>query len=300
MTRARENLVISYADTSRRGGGFLDLLDDAADGAISAAVSSARTVIGSGAVVIDVVQENLTAPEASARLIKAPRARLDWQPFVDVWEHRGKDYDNATRRTPFVTPTRLKAQEKNVAEAALERRRRGTERDWALAVGDLAHGFLQQLDYRVDPKLFPREVAAYAEHKIPPEWGARRRELVAELNAVFANFVESTIYRELAAAKILGREVPLVMPWDGQIMEGVIDLIYERRGLLYLADYKTDRIVQNELSESAESYRHQAEVYSEAVRRSLGREPAAFQLIFLRLGQAIEIAPPNNQQMRLF
>ena len=32
------------------------------------------------------------------------------------------------------------------------------------------------------------------------------------------------------------------MPWNGQIMEGVIDLIYEKNGLLYLADYKTDRI----------------------------------------------------------
>ena len=28
-------------------------------------------------------------------------------------------------------------------------------------------------------------------------------------------------------------------------MEGVIDLIYEKNGLLYLADYKTDRITKS-------------------------------------------------------
>ena len=300
MTRARENLVISYADTSRRGGGFLDLLDEAAGGAISATSSSARAVIGNGAVAIDVVQQTLTAPEGSARRINGPQGRLDWQPFVDVWARRSKDYDNAAQRTPFVTPTRLKEQETFVAEATGDRPPRGVDRGWSLAIGDLAHGFLQHWDYGMDPKLFRREIAAYAEHKIPAELRARRREFVAELNAICANFVESKIYRELAAAKILGREVPLVMPWDGQIMEGVIDVIYEQDGLLYLADYKTDRIVQNELSQSAESYRHQAEVYSEAARRSLGREPAAFKLIFLRLGQAIEIAPRSNEQMRLF
>jgi ATP-dependent helicase/nuclease subunit A len=61
-------------------------------------------------------------------------------------------------------------------------------------------------------------------------------------------FFASKIYSELATSQILGREVPLLMPWDGQIMEGVIDLIYEHDGLLYLADYKTDRIAREELT----------------------------------------------------
>ena len=57
-------------------------------------------------------------------------------------------------------------------------------------------------------------------------------------------------------------------------MEGVIDLIYEKNGLLYLADYKTDRVARNELSQAAERYRQQAEIYSQAVKQSLGRELA--------------------------
>ena len=79
------------------------------------------------------------------------------------------------------------------------------------------------------------------------------------------------------------------MPWDGQIMEGVIDLIYEHDGLLYLADYKTDRIAREELTQGAERYRQQAQIYSRATRQSLQREVAAFKVIFLRLGEAVRV-----------
>jgi ATP-dependent helicase/nuclease subunit A len=300
MTRARENLVISYADTGRRGGGFLDLLDEAAGGAISAAASSRRAVIGNGAIAIDVVQETLTAPEGPARRAKAARGRLDWQPFVDVLARRGKEYDNAAQRTPFLPPTRLKAKQKNLAEAAAGARRRGTERDWALALGDLAHGFLQHWEYASDSQLLRRELDDYIDSKLPEELRARREQIAAELQTILGRFFHSKIYDELAAANILGREVPLIMSWDGRIMEGVIDLIYEKDGLLYLADYKTDRITRSELEQSAESYRQQAEIYSEAARRSLRREPTGFKLIFLGRGEAVEIAPRTNEQMRLF
>jgi ATP-dependent helicase/nuclease subunit A len=95
--------------------------------------------------------------------------------------------------------------------------------------------------------------------------------------------------------------VPLVMPWHGQIMEGIIDLIYEKNGLLYLADYKTDSIAQAELSQRVEQYRPQAEIYSKAVEQSLGRSPAAFKLIFLRLGKAVELGPQKpDQELWLF
>ena len=74
-------------------------------------------------------------------------------------------------------------------------------------------------------------------------------------------------------------------------MEGVIDLIYEKDGLLYLADYKTERIEKKDLLQAAENYRHQVQIYSEASRLSLKREVAGFKLIFLRLGEALQVRP---------
>jgi len=126
-------------------------------------------------------------------------------------------------------------------------------------------------------------------------------QIESELQQIFASFIRSSAYSEVASARILGREVPLVMPWNGQIMEGIIDLIYEKNGLLYLADYKTDRIAKAELSQGVERYRPQAEIYSKAVEQSLGRSPAAFKVIFLRLGKAVELVPQEpNQELWLF
>jgi ATP-dependent exoDNAse (exonuclease V) beta subunit len=78
-------------------------------------------------------------------------------------------------------------------------------------------------------------------------------------------------------------------------MEGVIDVIYERDGLLYLADYKTDRIWRNELSQGAERYGQQADIYTRAAVQSLRREVAAFKVIFLRLGEAVEVQLSRKQ-----
>jgi ATP-dependent exoDNAse (exonuclease V) beta subunit len=90
------------------------------------------------------------------------------------------------------------------------------------------------------------------------------------------------------------------MPWNEQVMEGVIDLIYEKNGLLYLADYKTDKVARHKLSQSADAYRAQAEIYSKAVEQSLGRKPAAFKIIFLRLGQSVDIDKATAQELWLF
>ena len=82
-------------------------------------------------------------------------------------------------------------------------------------------------------------------------------------------------------------------------MEGVIDLVYECDGLLYLADYKTDRMTREELKHGAEQYRQQAQIYAEAARLSLKRDVAAFKIIFLRLGEAVEVTAEKNKEQSL-
>jgi ATP-dependent helicase/nuclease subunit A len=170
----------------------------------------------------------------------------------------------------------------------------------AFVVGNLAHRFLQEWHFGTDTKNFTIELKASIDQGLPQEFQADRAQIEAELNDIFQNFFPSKAYAEIAGASILGREVPLLMPWDGQIMEGVIDLIYERSGLLYLADYKTDRIAKSELPQGAENYRRQAEIYAAAASQSLRRPVAAFKLVFLRAGEAVEIAPKANFQLSLF
>ena len=170
----------------------------------------------------------------------------------------------------------------------------------ALLVGDLAHRFLQDWEFTGGVKNFERQLDYFIDHALPGEFESSRREIESELREIFRAFFRSKTYADFAQSHILGREVPLLMPWNGQIMEGVIDLVYEKNNLLYLADYKTDRVARNELSQAAERYRQQAEIYSQAVKQSLRREIAGFKIIFLRLGEAVELGLVKNRQLALF
>ena len=140
-----------------------------------------------------------------------------------------------------------------------------------------------------------RNCGDFIGHALPREFASSHREINSDLQDIFRGFFGSKAYADLAGARILGREVPLLMPWDGRIMEGVIDVIYERDGLLYLADYKTDRISRRDLAEGAAHYHRQAEIYSRAAAQGLQREVAAFKLIFLRLGEAVEVQLSQKQ-----
>ena len=72
-------------------------------------------------------------------------------------------------------------------------------------------------------------------------------------------------------------------------MEGRIDLVYRKDGRLWVADYKSDRVTESEISTRAETYREQARYYMQAVRLGFGEEPAGFKLIFVRSGIAVPV-----------
>jgi len=300
MTRARERLVVSCAPTSRRiGGSFLSLLDESLSEDIETVEVSKTLSVGSGSIHLQVLNQALTSPgrdRGDARSIR----NTDWQPFVDAWAKRRARHDALSRRPPFVTPTGLKERAEEHSEVGLGSRRDPFDQAPALLVGDLAHAFLQAWDFVADTKLFRDPLRMLVDRRLVEKTTKERAVIEAELNGIFRSFFRSKAYAELAGARILGREVPLLMPWQGQIMEGVIDLIYEKNGLLYLADYKTDRIEKRNLREAAARYHRQAEIYSQAVRQSLGREPAGFKIIFLRLGEAFEIAAETSEELRLF
>ncbi|MDQ1272308.1 MAG: CRISPR-associated exonuclease Cas4 [Planctomycetota bacterium] len=111
----------------------------------------------------------------------------------------------------------------------------------------------------------------------------------AEVVKILSVFTDSEAYKELQAAQILGREVPILLNWDGQIMRGTIDILYKIDDRVIIADYKTDHVTMTDLPAKAEKYRYQKEVYVEAVKRCLKIDNPEFKLFFLRLGKAISV-----------
>jgi ATP-dependent helicase/nuclease subunit A len=301
MTRAREHLIVSYAESGRpSSGSFISMIDDTLDGAVTGAEKSMTVSLGNSAVEIEIVSENLTAPGRAKDQLKRAKKKPDWQPYIDLWARRAALFEKAQQTPPFLTPTLLKRQEQTTTESGAGADGRGARQTLALVIGDLAHRFLQNWRFTADANGFEAEVRDFIGAALPREFHSNRREIEADLREIFRCFFASKVYRELATATILGREVPLLMPWNGQIMEGVIDLLYEKNGLLYLADYKTDRIDRRELAPSAAQYRRQAEIYMTAARQCLRRDVTAFKLIFLRLGEAVELTGEKNSEPMLF
>jgi ATP-dependent helicase/nuclease subunit A len=301
MTRAREHLIVSCAPTGHRSSGsFLSMLGGSVNSEIEEVDVSRRIPVGNGSIAIQVIQQSLAAPGQKRKKPKASKQKPDWRPYIEHWKARQKRHDLILNQSMFVTPTLLKQQEEENTEIALFRQRSGSKREPALLVGDLAHRFLQHWDFAAEPGSLNNLLSAFVQTHLTGETKPHRARIENDLLDILRSFFHSGAYAELASAHILGREVPLLMPWNGQIMEGVIDLIYEKNGLLYLADYKTDRIRKDQLTEGAARYRRQSEIYSQAVRQSLRREPAAFKIIFLRLGEAVEIGMEKNQELSLF
>ncbi|MGH7926860.1 MAG: 3'-5' exonuclease, partial [Candidatus Binatia bacterium] len=234
MTRPREHLVISCAPTIRRAAGsFSSLLGKALGVEIEDIAESKLLSVGEGHLDVQVVTESLEAPGRAESTPKQAGNNQNWRPFVDLWTRRRKDYETARRSPEFLTPTLLKRREEELSEAAHQSQPMPDKQTPALLVGDLAHRFLQSWDFALGPGALACQLTPFIEHCLPREYRQKQAEIQNELEAIFTPFFGSRVYAELASARILGREVPLLMPWTGQIMEGVIDVIYERNGLLY-------------------------------------------------------------------
>jgi len=290
MTRAREHLMISCAPAERsRAGSYLSLLEETLNEEIAARNESHLITAGDGTIELQVVRESLSPPGRARTTAREEPLQMDWQSYARLWQQRARECESALRTPLFLTPTLLKLREAELTEALPEREKLSVSSELPLLIGELTHRFLENWDFGDDPAEFRARLEPLLDKWIEPKQQANREQLQRELEEILASFFSSGAYRELSSSQILGREVPLLIPWDGRIMEGVIDLLYEREGQLFLADYKTDRVEKKDLSQHAENYRYQVEIYSEAARRSLKRDVAGFKLVFLRLGETFEV-----------
>ncbi|HEX9452878.1 MAG TPA: 3'-5' exonuclease, partial [Candidatus Binatia bacterium] len=235
MTRAREHLVISCAPSNRRSGGsFQAMLDATLNDSIANAESSSSVGLGKGVVEIEIVNQSLSAPSHAPAKSKRSKKKPNWKSYVDGWARRTEIYEKSQQTTPFLTPTLLKRQEEAMSEVGDRITTQSPQKTPALMVGDLTHRFLQTWQFGSETENLDEQLRVFIDGALPAEFISDRAAIESELHEILDGYFHSKAYAELASAKILGREVPLLMPWQDQIMEGVIDLIYEQNGLLYL------------------------------------------------------------------
>ena len=151
-------------------------------------------------------------------------------------------------------------------------------------------------DHPVLLDLGRREASRLIEEDSPP--GVRRalsRAVAAETERILLGFLDSPLPSRLAAAEILGTEVPILFrDRNGQTWTGACDLLFREGGSVVVADFKTDQVDRG-ATVIAERYRAQIGVYLEAVGRALGEAGLRGEVLFVRTGEAVVLlpAPPD-------
>jgi len=155
-------------------------------------------------------------------------------------------------------------------------------------VGEVCHRVLENWDYQKKDDLaghVSRACRVLKQRNPEVHW----IPVAQESQKILEKFLSSSLAARLAQCEILGREIPFLYKGPEALMRGSMDLLYRDDGRIWVADYKTDKILPEEAELHAHRYEKQGEVYIEAAQRVLG-EKCGFQVIFLDSGEVVNIS----------
>jgi ATP-dependent helicase/nuclease subunit A len=285
MTRARDLLVLSGGQTTKPGHDtVLSLLGETIIDGESPSMAD-QICIGTSRLTCVITPAMVSARRRRQEPLStiAPQPALG--PILIRRQVRQVKWEEQRTTPRQVTPSSLAG---GRPDAVFSRTTVRRDAEQARLIGVCAHAVMEQWDFNR-----PRtEICAVIEQTCR-RYVAQDHLLAnvtEDLTALFERFLSSEPYKRLQCATVLGREVPFVMPLgEGQIVEGVMDLIYRLDGRIWIADYKTDDVAAEDLQAIADRYRPQADNYSRAVASALGLPSLSFQFIFLRPGVAIDV-----------
>jgi ATP-dependent exoDNAse (exonuclease V) beta subunit len=218
--------------------------------------------------------------------------RADPPPEYQTWLAGILRAREASRQKRAVTASGLEGTEPEVVWGEAEEGAAKAPRDLDLppwskgrygsAVGRAVHGVLQVVDLSSGQGL---QNAVRAQ--VLAEGLADHAETVNEL---VQSALASDIVRR-AASREHWREAYVGAPLDGQLVEGIIDLLYrEDDGSLVVVDYKTDVVSAPTLDAKVAFYRPQLDVYRRMLIATTGAEVTA-RLLFLHPGGSLLESP---------
>jgi ATP-dependent helicase/nuclease subunit A len=133
----------------------------------------------------------------------------------------------------------------------------------------------------------PERVRALAESLAPAlgldrEAGRRAGEHAARALAL-------PVMQRARRAVRLWRELPLFFPEEADLLEGIVDLVFEEEGSLVVVDYKTDAIEPAQALDQAASHAPQLQLYGRGLAQALGRPVKERLVLFTALGQVVPV-----------
>jgi len=238
---------------------------------------------------------------AVLKSLKSPKPHSDTEGGREVvistaqWDAREVRWQQTNQAEAYVNPSLL--HQVRPVQGLGERRQvsRGTSR----RLGTLMHRVLQVWDFQCEPWRVRSALVELCERQLSGESWEDKDEVARELETLFDHFLDSSAYRELQRATILGREVPFAVPWPVRqhepslpqtcVMEGVMDVVYDIDGDVWVGDYKTDQVSSRGVTQRAEAYREQAHAYARAASQCLGPVVKGCKLFFIRPGEVVTV-----------
>ncbi len=298
MTRARDRLVLSGGRLKNpNGGSHLGLLQNIVEGELG---NPKHDTVYIGSIAI---RQNVITPRTlkSQKALKSARERTEigehseTMPSLLMRDERDVIWQQGRHVSAFVTPSSLHQPKVGSAEG----KGRVISGETSQRLGILVHQLLERWDFQSAPEKLQEHLAGFFREHLVGEPVERKGELLGEIEVLMDMFLHSSIYRELQRATVLGREVPFSLPWpmkgektcfpEMRVMEGVMDVVYEIDGEVWVGDYKTDQVSSSTVEQRAERYRNQAYLYVVAASRCLGLEVKGCKLFFIRIGESVTV-----------
>lgn len=157
--------------------------------------------------------------------------------------------------------------------------------------GSAYHRVMECLDYSVSVNLD----GVKADINRMLETGKMNELQVKSVNPWDINtFVQSDTGRRVANAVNCGsvrREQPFVFEYEGQLIQGIIDLYFEEDGEFVLVDYKTDRVMKGEAGEKelVKRYAIQLDYYAKALTQLTGKKVKEKIIYSFALGKGLSV-----------
>ncbi|MBI5884421.1 MAG: UvrD-helicase domain-containing protein [Elusimicrobia bacterium] len=297
MTRAKDRLILLTGAMLRSGeaGSFAKSLRSV--GAwVQEGESPSELELKPGLVVpVEYADKGIVSRLEKPTAKAGAKAGLQHAELAGLWRDRFEERDRIEEVRRFSTPTEYLHEtekgglgEDDPGALAGSRGRRPAVKESPALLGEVCHKFLERWDFKRggNPGEALEEALAFFSQQHPlADWGAIGKEAAV----VLKSFLYSPAAIELASADIIDREAHFIMPANGQIVRGSIDILYRLDGRLWVGDYKTEGRGRER---KAKLYLRQGQAYVEAVRQSLG-EKAGFRLFFLREAEVLTLVEPG-------
>lgn len=299
MTRARDRLMLSGGHLKKPiGESFLGILQDVADGEVGN--SEYTTIQFGGAAIRQTVVTSRALPPFERVKPPSKLSAMECQeknplPFEKECA-RETAWRQVLENEAFLTPSLMHVSQTPEFPPI----RRARSKLASQHVGTIVHQVLERWDFQLGSDNSHEPLQEICQNFFDSHFDDEQKNaVVIEIQGLMGIFLQSSSYLELQQATVIGREIPFVMPWldevpDGSVvrpcvMEGVMDIVYEVDGEVWVGDYKTDRVTASHVVGYAEVYRQQAQVYALAASRSLGLDVKGCKLFFLRIGEMVTV-----------